>query len=186
MQLQPTLIEDLFVVSPQVFNDERGYFLESFNQRTLASHGLKIEFIQDNESFSKFGTLRGLHFQAGEFAQAKLVRVVKGSILDVAVDLRPLSKTFGQYFSIELNSNNKKQLLIPKEFAHGFVVLSEYAIVLYKCSNFYQKTAEDGIRFDDSDLNIDWQVPTKSLIINERDANFQSFKQFKRQYLDEQ
>lgn len=165
-----TFIEDCFIIEPEVFKDKRGYFLESYNQRRFNDlAGFEVNFIQDNESFSHKGVLRGLHFQKGEYAQAKLVRVMKGLVLDAAVDLRQDSKTFGQYVSVELSEDNKRQLFVPRGFAHGFIILSETAIFSYKCDNFYNKSSEGGIKYNDASLNIDWQLSKKDLIISEKD-----------------
>jgi dTDP-4-dehydrorhamnose 3,5-epimerase len=167
-----TKLEGCFIIEPKVFNDERGYFLESFNQKVFNELiGEKIRFVQDNESLSSKGVLRGLHYQKGEHAQAKLVRVVKGKVLDVCVDIRKNSPTFGQYVSVELSEENKKQLFIPRGFAHGFVVLSDKALFSYKCDNFYNKESESGIIFNDIDLNINWVLPEEDLIISEKDKN---------------
>lgn len=167
-----TELKGCFIIEPKVFEDERGYFFESFNQKVFCeSIGQEVTFVQDNQSFSKKGVLRGLHFQKGEHAQAKLVRVLQGSVLDVAVDLRKGSKTYGKYISVELTSDNKKQLFIPRGFAHGFVVLSETAHFFYKCDNYYKRDAEGGIRYNDS-INIDWILPEEELILSERDIAF--------------
>lgn len=169
MKLEHTAIADLFVLTPTVFEDERGYFMESYNQQKLEEAGIHIPFVQDNQSFSKQGTLRGLHYQNPPFAQTKLVRVLEGEIMDVAVDLRKDSPTYGQHFAITLSAENKKQLLIPHGFAHGFSVISETAVVLYKCDQFYNKASEGGIRFDDPVLNIDWGIDLKTAIVSEKD-----------------
>ncbi|MBF0298518.1 MAG: dTDP-4-dehydrorhamnose 3,5-epimerase [Oligoflexia bacterium] len=179
MLFNKTPIEGLFVCEPKVHGDSRGYFFESYHQRDFKlATGIDINFIQDNQSFSKYGTLRGLHLQKGEHAQAKFVRVLRGNVLDVAVDLRPESKTFGKHFSIELSSDNRLSFFIPRDFAHGFIVLSEYAEFLYKCDNFYCKESEDGIVYNDPDLNIDWIIPANNIIVSEKDALLKSFKQY--------
>lgn len=166
-------IPDIIIIEPNVFKDERGYFFESFKQNELNEFlGYEIKFCQDNESKSNYGVLRGLHFQEPPFAQAKLVRVIQGSVLDVAVDIRKESPTFGKYIAIELNDRNKKQLFIPRGFAHGFVVLSENAIFTYKVDNYYNKGSEKGILFDDSELNINWKLEKKHIRISTRDSNF--------------
>jgi dTDP-4-dehydrorhamnose 3,5-epimerase len=153
-----------------VFKDSRGYFFESFNQNKFnALIGQEVNFVQDNESFSSKGVLRGLHFQTGDYAQAKLVRAVKGTVLDVVVDMRKESPTFSKHFSIELSEDNKRQLFVPRGFAHGFIVLSETAIFSYKCDNFYNKPSEKGLRYDDPSLAIDWRLPTKEFIVSEKD-----------------
>ncbi|TYB74187.1 dTDP-4-dehydrorhamnose 3,5-epimerase [Bizionia saleffrena] len=177
MKAVPTQLEQCFIIEPTVFNDARGYFFESFNQETFnALIGQSVTFVQDNESYSTKGVLRGLHFQKGNWAQAKLVRVVKGRVLDVAVDIRKESPTYGQHFSVELTEDNKKQLFVPRGFAHGFVVLSDTAIFSYKCDNYYNKASEGGIMYNDVALNIDWQLPSKALIISEKDAILSTFE----------
>ncbi|MGN7205188.1 dTDP-4-dehydrorhamnose 3,5-epimerase [Pedobacter sp. SAFR-022] len=171
MELSKTAIPDCLVIKPTIFRDGRGYFFESFNEESFANlSGISVRFVQDNQSWSQYGVLRGLHFQYGEHAQAKLVRVLKGEVLDVAVDLRPGSPTFGKYESIILSEENQLQFFIPKGFAHGFVVLSETAEFFYKCDNYYNKAAEGGIHFADPALNINWQVPSDELIVSEKDA----------------
>jgi len=170
MNLQPTPLEGCFIIEPKVFGDERGYFFESFNQkkfRELTSYD--TVFVQDNQSYSRRGVLRGLHFQTGQSAQAKLVRVIKGEVLDVAVDLRAGSKTYGKHFSLIISEKNNLQLFIPKGFAHGFIVLSDDAIFQYKCDNYYDKAAEGGIHYADPDLSIDWILPHDQLIVSDKD-----------------
>ena len=169
MKIETTPIQDLVIINPTVFEDERGYFMESFNQQRLQEAGINIHFIQDNQSLSKRGTLRGLHYQNPPFAQTKLVRVLQGEIMDVVVDLRKASPTFGQHHTLVLSAENNKQLLIPQGFAHGFSVLSETAVVMYKCDQFYNKASEGGIRFDDPALNIDWGIDLKTAIVSEKD-----------------
>lgn len=169
MNITPTDFEGLYILEPRVFHDDRGFFFESYNANSLKLEGIDIQFVQDNQSQSKFGVLRGLHFQNGEHAQCKLVRVLRGEILDVVVDLREDSATYLQYFSIRLSGDNKQQLLIPRGFAHGFVVLSEIADVLYKCDNFYHPASEGGLKYDDPKLNIDWVLDDEQLIINSKD-----------------
>ena len=169
MQLISTDFDGLFVLEPRVFRDPRGYFLEYFNKKTMNSLGLNYEFVQDNESQSSYGTLRGLHFQRGEFAQAKLVRAVMGEVLDVAVDLRPGSKTYGKHFSTVLSGENKRMMIIPRGFAHGFAVLSETAIFAYKCDNFYSVANEGGLHFADPALAIDWRLPADKILLSEKD-----------------
>lgn len=165
-----TKLKGCFILEPTVFEDSRGYFFESFNKNTFNKlTGQNINFIQDNESFSSKGVLRGLHYQVGEFAQAKLVRVIKGCVLDVAVDIRKESLTYGDYVSLELSEENKKQLFIPRGFAHGFIVLSETAIFSYKCDNFYKKKSEGGIIYNDASLKIDWRLSEKEFIVSEKD-----------------
>jgi|SRR5690606_12047667 len=180
MNVKETKLKDCFIIEPKVFEDERGYFYESYNEKTFNDAiGREVVFVQDNESFSTKGVLRGLHFQKGAHAQAKLVRVIKGSVLDVAVDLRKESETYGQYISIDLSEENKKQLFIPRGFAHGFVVLSSTAIFSYKCDNFYHKASEGGIIFNDKDLNIDWKLLEEELIISEKDLVLPQLKDAK-------
>ena len=168
MKIIQTKIKDLFVIQPEVFSDDRGYFFESFNEQKLAKKFPWINFCQDNESKSSYGVLRGLHYQLSPKAQTKLVRVIKGKVLDVAVDIRKGSPTFGDYFSVELSDKNKKQLLIPRGFAHGFVVLTEYADFIYKCSDFYDPDDEKCIIWNDPDLSISW--PIKDPIISKKDS----------------
>lgn len=171
MKAVETNLEGCFVLEPIIFKDKRGYFFESFNEEkfhTLINN--KVVFVQDNESFSSKGVLRGLHYQVGEYAQSKLVRVIKGKVLDVAVDLRANSKTFGKHVALELSEDNKKQLFVPRGFAHGFIVLSDTAIFSYKCDNFYNKAAEGGIIYNDPMLNIDWQLPDNELLVSKKDA----------------
>ena len=169
MQIENTFIDGLYVLSPRILRDERGYFYESFNKKVFEDLNINSNFVQDNESFSQKGTIRGLHFQKGNHAQAKLVRCSKGTVYDVAVDLRVGSKTFGKWHGVVLSEENKKQFYIPRGFAHGFSVLSETAILNYKCDNFYDKESDYGIIFNDSLLNIDWRVG--QMIISEKDRN---------------
>lgn len=179
MNASPTHIADLFVIEPNVFEDERGYFMESFKAEWFAANVAPVQFVQDNESKSSRGVLRGLHFQTGDFAQAKLVRVLQGEVLDVAVDLRLNSPTFGQHFSIVLSESNKKQLFIPRGFAHGFVVLSETAVFAYKVDNVYSKAHEDGILYKDQELAINWELPNHELLLSEKDTLLPSFEEWK-------
>lgn len=170
MEIIPTALEGSFVVKPAVFPDPRGYFFESFNeQRFNEKSGLNVHFVQDNQSSSSYGVLRGLHFQKAEHAQAKLVRVLKGEVLDVAVDLRPDSPSYGQYYSVILSEENKLQFFIPRGFAHGFVVLSDTAEFFYKCDNYYNKASEGGLHYADPSLNIDWKVPFEKLLVSDKD-----------------
>lgn len=170
MNIKETKLKGTYIIEPDIFEDKRGYFFESFNNEKFKSKtGVYTDFVQDNESFSRKGVLRGLHYQIGMFAQAKLVRVIKGKVLDVAVDIRKESPTFGQSLSVLLSEENKKQFFIPRGFAHGFVVLSETAIFSYKCDNYYNKKSERGIIFNDPNLNIDWQLPKDKLIISDKD-----------------
>ncbi len=165
-----TGIQGLVVFEPRVFEDSRGFFFESFNEKTFSDQGIPLPFVQDNQSKSCYGVIRGLHYQLDPHAQSKLVRVLVGKILDVAVDIRKGSPTFGKVYSIELSAENKKQLYIPKGFAHGFSVLSETAEVLYKCDAFYSKESEGGIVYNDATLNIDWQIPADKAIVSEKDV----------------
>tara|TARA_B100000073_G_C23592345_1_gene516844 strand:- start:245 stop:766 length:522 start_codon:yes stop_codon:yes gene_type:complete len=172
IKITETHIEDLKIIEPQVFNDQRGYFFESFNTREFIKEFKNINFIQDNESRSKFGVLRGLHYQLPPFSQSKLVRVVKGEIQDVVVDLRKNSKTYYDHFSIILNDKNKKQLFVPKGFAHGFLVLSEDAIVSYKVDNYYSSEYDSGIRYNDKRISVNWQLADDQITLSEKDKNW--------------
>lgn len=179
MKVEETRLEDCFIITSKVFKDSRGYFYESFNERLFKENtGLDISFVQDNESMSSRGVLRGLHFQIGDFQQAKLVRVIKGSVLDVCVDIRKKSPTFGEHFSIVLSEKNKKQLFVPRGFAHGFVVLEDETIFNYKCDNYYSKASESGIIYNDKDLSIDWQLPHSELILSEKDKDLKTFQNY--------
>ncbi|MBE0390236.1 dTDP-4-dehydrorhamnose 3,5-epimerase [Flavobacterium sp. PL002] len=175
MTIEKTAIQDLVIINPTVFEDSRGYFFEAYNQAKFHDNGIMYDFIQDNQSFSKRGVIRGLHLQINPFAQAKLVRVLQGEILDVAVDLRKNSLTYGQHVSVVLSAENKKQLMVPHGFAHGFSVLSETASVMYKVDQLYHKDSERGIRYDDPTLNIDWQVEASEVIVSEKDIILPSF-----------
>lgn len=177
MKIYDTFIEGLKIVEPAVFNDERGCFFESYNRRKYLEKGISAEFVQDNESFSVYGVVRGLHYQVAPFDQAKLVRVVSGLVFDVAVDLRKDSPTFGKWFGIELSGENRKQLFIPRGFAHGFSVLSPNASFAYKCDNWYHQPSERAVRFDDPVLNISWQIPIASLVVSEKDRDAPFFEQ---------
>lgn len=176
MPIHATELPGLMIYEPKVFPDSRGYFFESYNQKDFDFANQSFDFVQDNQSRSTYGVIRGLHFQQNPFAQTKLIRVLMGSILDVAVDIRAASPTLGKVFSIELSAENKLQLLIPKGFAHGFSVLSETAEVLYKCDNYYHKASEGGIMWNDADLNIDWKIPSGKEAISEKDIVHPSFK----------
>lgn len=177
MEVEKTSFKDLLICTPSVFKDERGYFYESFNERLFQEKtGLRPQFVQDNQSQSTYGVLRGLHFQVGEMAQAKLVRVLEGKVLDVVVDLRKEEPTYGQSFSIELSAENKKQLFVPRGFAHGFLVLSDRATFFYKCDNYYHKESERGIQYNDPQLAIDWQLEEDKLILSEKDKHHPSLK----------
>jgi dTDP-4-dehydrorhamnose 3,5-epimerase len=170
-----TNIEDLLVFEPEVWGDERGYFFETYNKKTLRKEGLDFHWIQDNEAFSKRGVLRGLHYQTAPYGQTKLVRVGFGEVLDVAVDIRKTSKTYGKAFSIILSGTNKKQLLVPKGFAHGYIVLSPSALFLYKVDNNYHKEKEEGIKFDDPKLNIDWILSKDEIQLSDKDKLLPNF-----------
>jgi dTDP-4-dehydrorhamnose 3,5-epimerase len=169
MPFQTTPLPGLLVFEPKVFEDSRGYFFEAYSDRLFQEAGIAINFVQDNQSFSKHGVIRGLHYQLNPYAQSKLLRVLDGHILDVVVDIRVGSPTYRQTYSIELSAGNKKQLFVPVGFAHGFCVLSETATVMYKCDAFWNKDAEGGIRFDDPALNIDWGLPKGELVLNQKD-----------------
>lgn len=172
MTVIPTELEGCLIFEPNVILDQRGYFYESFNEKTFFEKtGLNIHFVQDNMSYSTKGVLRGLHYQTGEFAQAKLVQVIQGEVLDVAVDVRPTSKTYGKYVSVVLSADNKKQMFIPRGFAHGFLVLSETALFSYKCDNFYNKESEGHISYEDPSIGIDWGFPKNELIISDKDQD---------------
>ena len=177
MNVEKTPIEDLLVITPRVFSDERGYFFESYNQKAFKEHGINANFVQDNQSYSTFGTLRGMHLQLGEHAQAKLVRVVKGEVLDVAVDLRENSPTFKKYFSVTLSEENGKQLFVPRGFAHGFVVLSKEAIFQYKVDNFYNKESESGFIYNDKEIGIEWKINEDDIQLSKKDELLPSFKE---------
>ena len=179
MRIEQTPLVDCFIVHEKVHGDARGYFIETFNQRDFnAASGLDILFVQDNQSRSSKGVLRGLHMQRGASAQAKLVRVIEGAVLDIAVDLRKGSPSFGQHYAIELTADNHKQFFVPAGFAHGFVVLSEAATFFYKVDKFYQPGNEVGIMYNDKDLNIDWKLPTTELIFSEKDKTLGSFAEY--------
>ena len=170
MNFIATKLEGCYIIEPKVIKDDRGYFMESFNENTFQKGiGQEIHFVQDNQSFSSKGVLRGLHYQVGEHSQAKLVRVLSGEVLDVAVDIRPNSKTFGEHVSVLLSADNQTQFFVPRGFAHGFLVLSETATFFYKCDNFYNKESEGGIIYNDKTININWDFPENELIISEKD-----------------
>lgn len=164
-----TPIKDLLVLEPKIFFDNRGYFFESFSQKQFEDNGLNYTFVQDNESKSEYGVVRGLHFQKAPYSQSKLVRVIEGTVYDVAVDLRKSSPTYGQWFGVELSGENKKQFLIPKGFAHGFSVLSEEVVFAYKCDELYHPESEGGIAFDDPALGIDWKVDLQKIKVSDKD-----------------
>ena len=180
-----TGIKDLFIIEPQILEDNRGFFLESYNYNTFKELGIENIFVQDNHSKSLKGVLRGLHFQKGEYSQAKLVRVLKGAVLDIAIDLRKNSKTFGKYVTVELSEKNKKMFFIPRNFAHGFLTLEDNTEFFYKCDNFYNPKSEAGIMWNDKDLNIEWNfkkygINENELIISEKDKKNMSFKEYKK------
>ena len=179
MEVMDTGIEGLLVMEPRVFQDTRGYFFESYHREEMKDHGIDLDFIQDNQSRSTHGVIRGLHFQIEPHAQTKLVRVTEGSIYDVAVDLRRGSPSYGQWYGVELSAENFLQLLIPKGFAHGFSVLSDHATLYYKCDDYYHPQSEFGIRFDDPDLGIDWKIDPGKSIISEKDRSLPYLKQLK-------
>jgi len=177
MKVKHTSLEGCLIIEPKVFRDHRGYFLESFNQNDFQkTTGLDTSFIQDNQSFSNYGTVRGLHYQTGDWAQSKLIRVISGEILDVALDIRPSSKTFGKHFSLVLSGENFLQFYIPKGFAHGFSVLSASAVVAYKCDQYYHQAAERGIRYSDPTLAIDWKIPTEKMVVSDKDLSLPGFE----------
>jgi len=177
MKVEETFLKGCYVITPKVIYDDRGGFFESFNQKEFEKHtGLSVNFVQDNQSISKKGVLRGLHFQKDEHAQAKLLRVVKGKVLDVCVDLRENSDTFGKHFSIVLDGNNNKQLFVPRGFAHGFLALEDQTFLSYKCDNFYYQEAERGLLYNDTDLNIDWNFPEDQLILSQKDKVLPTLK----------
>ena len=171
MRVIKTEIEGVLILEPRVFEDQRGYFFESFNQMDFEEHVGPVDFVRDNESKSSYGVVSGLHFQKGEHCQAKLVRVVKGRVLDVAVDIRPGSPTFGKHVAVELTEENHLQFFLPRGMAHGFSVLSEEAIFQYKCDNFYCPSSEGAIAWDDPDLGIDWRIPADEVILSEKDRH---------------
>lgn len=178
MRIIPTEIDGVLIIEPRIFQDSRGYFFESFNQKEFEEKVGDVVFVQDNESKSCYGVVRGLHFQKGEHAQSKLVRVVKGKVLDVAVDLRPGSVTFGKHVSVELSEDNHRQFYIPRGFAHGFSVISDEVIFQYKCDNLYCPESEGAIAWDDPDLGIDWRIPADKVILSEKDRNHPRLKDY--------
>lgn len=178
MKVEQTPLKDCYIIHDTVFADARGYFFESFNQQKFeALTGLNVSFVQDNQSKSSRGVLRGMHYQCGEHAQAKLVRVIQGSVIDAVVDMRQDSPTFGKSFSIELTATNHKQLFVPRGFAHGFVVAEDDTIFFYKCDNFYNKESEGCVKYNDPDLNIDWKISDSEAVLSEKDENAASFKE---------
>ncbi len=178
MKVIKTKIERVVIIEPKVFKDSRGYFFESFSQKDFEEQVCKINFVQDNESMSSYGVMRGLHFQRPPYTQSKLVRCVKGRVLDVAVDIRKGSPTYGQHVAVELTEDNHRQFFIPRGFAHGFAVLSDIAVFQYKCDNFYAPEADGGINIKDESLNIDWQIPMSSAILSEKDLKHVCLKDF--------
>lgn len=178
MEAIKTDIEGVYIIEPKVFKDQRGYFFESYNKLSLESLGIDYTFVQDNQSKSSYGVIRGLHFQKPPHAQTKLLRVVEGKIIDVAVDIRKGSPTYGKHVAVELSAENFKQLLIPAGFAHGFSVLSETAIVQYKCTDYYHPETEGGIMFNDSDIDIDWGIPLDEAVVSDKDLKHPSFAEF--------
>lgn len=178
MKVIKTKIERVVIIEPKVFKDSRGYFFESFSQKDFEEQVCKINFVQDNESMSSYGVMRGLHFQCPPYTQSKLVRCVKGRVLDVAVDIRKGSPTYGQHVAVELTEDNHRQFFIPRGFAHGFAVLSDIAVFQYKCDNFYAPEADGGINIKDESLNIDWQIPMSSAILSEKDLKHVCLKDF--------
>ena len=185
MEVIKTDIEGVVIIEPKVFGDERGYFFESFSQREFEAKVGKVNFVQDNESRSCFGVLRGLHFQAPPFAQAKLVRCVRGKVLDVAVDIRKGSPTYGKHIACELSEDNHRMFFIPRGFAHGFSVLSETAVFQYKCDNYYAPQSEGALQWDDKDLNINWLISEKQVILSEKDKHHNLFKDFESPFVFE-
>ncbi len=177
MNVIHTDIEGLVIIEPKLFKDQRGYFFESFSQKEFDEKVAPVHFVQDNESKSSYGVVRGLHFQKPPYEQAKLVRVVKGRVLDVAVDLRKGSPTFGRHVSVELSEDNHLQLFIPRGFAHGFCVLSDEAVFQYKCDNYYAPRSEGALRWDDPDLAIDWKIPSEDVSLSDKDRNNPGFKE---------
>lgn len=178
MEVIKTAIEGPVIIEPKVFGDSRGYFFESFSQRDFEAKVGKINFVQDNESMSSYGVMRGLHFQRPPYAQSKLVRCVKGRVLDVAVDIRKGSPTYGKHVAVELSEDNHRQIFIPRGFAHGFVVLSDTAVFQYKCDNFYAPRADGGISILDESLGIDWQIPLEKALLSEKDTKHLPLKDF--------
>ena len=178
MEVIKTAIDGVVIIEPKVFEDQRGYFFESFSQREFEAKVRKINFVQDNESMSSYGVMRGLHFQRPPYTQSKLVRCVKGKVLDVAVDIRKGSPTYGQHVAVELSEDNHRQFFVPRGFAHGFAVLSDTAVFQYKCDNFYAPQADGGISIKDESLGIDWKIPTDMAILSEKDTLHSCLKDF--------
>ena len=178
MEVIKTAIDGVVIIEPKVFKDQRGYFFESFSQREFEAKVRKINFVQDNESMSSYGVMRGLHFQRPPYTQSKLVRCVKGKVLDVAVDIRKGSPTYGQHVAVELSEDNHRQFFVPRGFAHGFAVLTDTAVFQYKCDNFYAPQADGGISIKDESLGIDWKIPTDMAILSEKDTLHSCLKDF--------
>lgn len=178
MEVIKTKIDGVVIIEPKIFGDARGYFFESFSQREFEEKVRKINFVQDNESMSRYGVMRGLHFQRPPFTQSKLVRCVKGAVLDVAVDIRKGSPTYGQHVAVELTEDNHRQFFVPRGFAHGFAVLSDIAVFQYKCDNFYAPQADGGISIVDASLGIDWKIPTEKALLSEKDTLHECLKDF--------
>jgi dTDP-4-dehydrorhamnose 3,5-epimerase len=176
-------IPGLLIIKPDVFTDQRGFFYESYNIKRYREHGIDVDFIQDNLSRSSYGVIRGLHYQLAPYSQAKLVQVLKGKVLDVAVDIRKKSPTFGQHYAIELSEENKLQFYIPEGFAHGFAVLSDDVLFSYKCNNLYKKSAERGISYNDPQLGIDWKIPAENAIVSHKDSILPSFDEAEKNFL---
>ena len=183
MPFTETGIPGLLVFEPKIFRDERGYFFESFNAKTFEETGIKRNFVQDNQAFSSYGIVRGLHYQLAPLAQSKLVRAIQGEVLDVVVDVRSGSPTFGKQFSIVLSSENQKQLYVPRGFAHGYSVLSDTALFFYKCDNYYNREAERGIAYNDVTLQIDWKIPADKMILSEKDKLNKSFAEAEKNFV---
>ncbi len=178
MELQHTPLKGCFILKPDIFKDNRGFFYETYNKTTFKKiTGLSIDFVQDNQSNSTYGTLRGLHYQKGKMAQAKLVRVIQGKVLDIVVDIRKDSQTYGQHFSIVLDDSNKLQLFIQRGFAHGFITLSKNSVFSYKCDNFYDKTSDSGIIYNDATLSLNWHLPKEDFIISKKDKQLPTFNE---------
>ena len=183
MEIVKTEIPDLLIIIPNIYNDERGYFFESYNKEKFLKHELKFNFIQDNESKSVYGVIRGLHYQLAPYSQTKLVRVIEGKVFDVVVDLREGSPTYGKWLGVELSAENKTQFLIPRGFAHGFSVLSETASLVYKCDNLYASEAERGLNFNDPQLNIDWKIDPENAIVSAKDKALPNFKEAEKNFM---
>ena len=178
MEIEQTHIAGCFILKPRIFRDDRGLFSETYNKKTFTEvTGLDIDFVQDNQSFSSYGVVRGLHFQTGSMAQAKLVRAARGKVLDIVVDVRKDSKTFGEHVSVILDDETQNQLFVPRGFAHGFVTLSKKSIFAYKCDNYYDKASEGGILYNDATLSLDWHLPEEEIIISEKDTELPTFNE---------